>query len=34
MDLILKTGAKPLMTIAFKPKVLFPRVDQDIVAAE
>jgi hypothetical protein len=30
VDLILSTGAKPLMTIAFKPRVLFP-VDQDIV---
>ena len=31
VDLILKTGATPLMTIAFKPRVLFPKVDQDIV---
>jgi hypothetical protein len=31
VDLIRKTGATPLMTIAFKPKVLFPKVDQDIV---
>lgn len=28
---ILKTGAKPLMCICFKPKVLFPVVNQDIV---
>src|SRR5437867_9463297 len=31
VDLILKTGAKPLMCIAFKPKVLFPKIDQKIV---
>jgi len=31
VDTILKTGAKPLMCICFKPKVLFPVVDQDIV---
>ncbi len=31
VDLILKTGAKPLMNIDFKPRVLYPRVDQDIV---
>src|SRR5713101_5758059 len=31
IDLILKTGAKPLMCIAFKPKVLFPKIDQRIV---
>jgi len=31
VDLILKTGAKPLMTIAFKPAVLYPKIDQDIV---
>lgn len=31
VDLILKTGATPLMAIAFKPKVLFPVVDQDMV---
>ena len=31
VDLILQTGAKPLMTIAFKPRVLFPVVNQDIV---
>ncbi len=26
VDLILKTGAKPLMCIAFKPRVLFPKI--------
>jgi xylan 1,4-beta-xylosidase len=31
VDLILKTGATPLMCIAFKPRVLFPKIDQDIV---
>jgi xylan 1,4-beta-xylosidase len=31
VDTILKTGAKPLMCICFKPKVLFPVVDQDVV---
>jgi xylan 1,4-beta-xylosidase len=31
VDTILKTGAKPLMCICFKPKVLFPVVNQDIV---
>lgn len=30
VDLILRTGATPLMTIAFKPKILFPVVDQAI----
>ncbi len=30
VDLILRTGATPLMTIAIKPKVLFPRVDQAV----
>jgi hypothetical protein len=29
--LILKTGATPLMAIAFKPRALFPVIDQDIV---
>jgi hypothetical protein len=29
---ILKTGAKPLMCICFKPRVLYPVIDQDIVA--
>lgn len=31
VDLIVRTGAKPLLSIAFKPKALFPVVDQDIV---
>ncbi|MEN6533005.1 MAG: hypothetical protein ABFD89_05040 [Bryobacteraceae bacterium] len=31
VDLILKTGATPLLCIAFKPKVLFPEINQDIV---
>jgi len=31
VDTILKTGAKPLMCICFKPHVLFPVVNQDIV---
>ena len=31
VDTILKTGAEPLMCICFKPRVLFPEVNQDIV---
>jgi len=31
VDLILKTGAKPLMNIDFKPRVLYPKIDMDIV---
>ena len=31
VETILKTGAKPLMCICFKPKVLFPIVNQDVV---
>jgi len=31
VDTILATGAKPLMCICFKPRVLFPEVNQDIV---
>lgn len=31
IDLILSTGAKPLPAICFKPRTLFPAVDQDIV---
>ena len=31
VDLIRKTGATPLMTIAFKPKVLYPKIDHRIV---
>jgi xylan 1,4-beta-xylosidase len=31
VDLILRTGAKPIMSIDFKPRLLFPTVNQDIV---
>ena len=31
VDLITKAGAKPLLSIAFKPRLLFPVVDQDMV---
>ena len=31
VDAILKTGAEPLMCICFKPRVLFPEINQDIV---
>jgi len=31
VDTILMAGAEPLMCICFKPKVLFPRIDQDVV---
>ncbi|HTD86733.1 MAG TPA: hypothetical protein VK850_09160 [Candidatus Binatia bacterium] len=31
VDTILKTGAQPVMCICFKPPVLFPTIDQDIV---
>ncbi len=31
VDTILKAGAKPLMCLCFKPKILFPTVDQDQV---
>jgi len=31
VDLILRTGATPLMNIDFKPRVLYPKIDQDIV---
>lgn len=31
VDLIRKTGATPLMSIDFKPKVLFPKIDEKIV---
>ncbi len=31
VDLILKTGAKPLMNIDFKPRLLYPEIVQDIV---
>jgi hypothetical protein len=31
VDLILKAGAKPLMSLCMKPHALFPKVDQDVV---
>ena len=31
VETILKAGAKPLMCICFKPKALFPQINQDIV---
>lgn len=31
VDTILQTGAEPLMCICFKPRVLFPEVNQDVV---
>ncbi len=31
VDTILATGAKPLMCLCFKPRVLFPEVNQDVV---
>lgn len=31
VDTILATGAKPLMCISFKPRLLFPKLDQDVV---
>src|SRR5205085_3744235 len=31
VDTILKTGEKPLMCICFKPKVLFPTINHNIV---
>lgn len=31
VDLILKTGAKPVMNIDFKPPVLYPKIDENIV---
>src|SRR6266545_6955283 len=31
VDLIVRTGATPLMNIDFKPKVLYPVVDQKVV---
>ncbi len=34
IELIRSTGAKPLLSIDFKPKALFPVVDQDIVEPE
>src|SRR5205823_2212112 len=32
VDTILAAGARPLMCICFKPRVLFPTIDHDIVA--
>jgi xylan 1,4-beta-xylosidase len=32
VDSILKAGAKPLLCIVFKPKLLFPRIDQNLAA--
>jgi hypothetical protein len=31
VDTILKTGGKPLMCICFKPRLLFPEINQDVV---
>lgn len=31
IDLILQSGATPLLCMVFKPRVLFPRIDQDLV---
>src|SRR5215472_13882458 len=31
VDTILKTGAEPIMCLCFKPRVLFPEVNQDVV---
>ena len=31
VDMIIRAGATPLMCICFKPQVLFPEIDQDIV---
>src|SRR3989454_7789397 len=31
VDNIIAAGAKPLMCICFKPRLLFPKLDQDIV---
>ena len=31
VDVILATGAKPLMCICFKPRLLFPKLDQEVV---
>lgn len=31
VDMIVRTGASPLMCICFKPKLLFPQLNQDIV---
>lgn len=34
VDTILRTGAKPLMCICFKPRTLFPQINQDVVEPE
>ena len=34
VDTILQAGSKPLMCLCFKPRVLFPKVDQDVVEPE
>src|SRR3974390_2634417 len=31
VDTILKAGAEPLMCLCFKPRILFPKINQDIV---
>jgi hypothetical protein len=31
VDAILKTGAEPLMCLCFKPRLLFPEINQDVV---
>ncbi len=31
LENILATGAKPIMALCFKPRVLYPRIDQDLV---
>ena len=31
VEMILATGAKPLMCVCFKPRVSFPAINQDIV---
>jgi len=31
VDNILKTGAEPLMCLCFKPRILFPEINQDVV---
>jgi hypothetical protein len=31
VETILTTGAKPLMCVCFKPRVLFPKIDHDVV---
>jgi hypothetical protein len=31
VEAILATGAKPIMALCFKPRVLYPKIDQDVV---